>query len=345
MNYKQFSVFLAILFYAILSPAVADVLTFLNWTNYMDPGLIKKFEAQYKVQVRQLYFESDDSRDAMLLKTDSSSVDVVLLNGSSIAIYNRRGWLAPVNKKQLTHLDLLDAQLRNAFAGAKKYAVPYLWGTLGIAYRKDRVKKPPQRWLDLFQPDEYLRNKINMLDNSRDVIGMALKVLGYSSNSTSKQELKAAELLLRKQKPYVKSYNYVALTKDSSIIKGDVIMAMIFNGDVLTLQKHADIAYVLPKEGSNLWVDYLVVMQNSNNKELAWAFINFLNEPENAAQLAQYVYYATPNTVAKNLLPEEFVNNPVIYPDKQALQLLEVHQPLPARIIKKRNNIFSYISE
>ena len=119
---------------------------------------------------------------------------------------------------------------------------------------------------------------------------------------------------------------------------------MLYSGDALMVQEHhEDIEYVLPEEGGNIWVDYLVVLESSKNKDLALAFINFLNEPENAAQLAEFVYYATPNKAAEKLLPAEFLEDPVIYPSKEALAKSEFHNPLPPRAAKKRNLAVSKI--
>ena len=192
--------------------------------------------------------------------------------------------------------------------------------------------------MDLFKPTEEVRGRIAMVDSQRDFLGMALKALGYSANSSDSREINEATELLLAQRPFVKSYNYMVLGEDSAIVKGDVAMAMMFSGDALLVQEQEEhIKYVVPKEGGNLWVDYLVVMQSSNNKDLAYAFINFLNQPENAAQLAEYVYYATPNKAAEKLLPAEFLTDPVIYPDEETLSRCEAYLPLSARATKKRN--------
>ena len=178
------------------------------------------------------------------------------------------------------------------------------------------------------------------------LLGMALKALGHSANSTDPAATKAAEQLLLAQKPYVKTYNYVALNENSALVSGDIVAAMIYSGDALMVQEFDEnIQYLLPAEGGNIWVDYLAVVESSRNKDLAWAFINFLNQPEHAAQLAEYVYYATPNTAAEKLLPQEFLEDPVIYPSKEALARSEFHTPLPPRAVKKRNLAFARIRQ
>lgn len=199
--------------------------------------------------------------------------------------------------------------------------------------------------MDLFKPSESLRGKIAMLDSQRDALGMALKALGYSANSTESKEISEAVELLLAQKPFVKTYTYLVLDENSALVKGDVAMAMMFSGDALMVQEeHDEIQYLVPREGGNIWADYLVVMQESRNKDLAYAFINFLNEPENAAQLAEFVYYATPNKSAEKLMPTEFLEDSVIYPSEEVLSKCEAYKPLAPRATKKRNTQFSRLT-
>jgi spermidine/putrescine transport system substrate-binding protein len=317
-------------------------LVLLNWSEYLDPDLVEKFEAQFNAKLRQVYFESDDLRDEMMLETDGTGYDLALVNGISVDVYRKRGWLSPVSEAQVPNFKHIDSRWLESFPGLEGYAVPYFWGTIGIAYRKDLVEAPLTSWMDLFQPAESLRGKIGMVENSRDALGMALKALGYSANSTDTKQIKAAEQLLLAQKPHVKTYTYVALNEESALVSGDIIATMIYSGDALMAQEHhQEIDYVVPSEGGNIWVDYLVVLKNSKNKALAWAFLNFLNEPENAAQLAEFVYYATPNKGAEKLLPAEFLEDPIIYPSQAVLSKSEFYRPLPPRAMKKRNIAFS----
>jgi spermidine/putrescine transport system substrate-binding protein len=317
-------------------------LVLLNWSEYIDPDLVEKFEAQFNAKLREVYFESDDLRDDMMLETDGKGYDLALVNGISVDLYRKRGWLSPVSEAQIPNLKHIDSRWLDAFPGLKGYTVPYFWGTIGIAYRKDLVPAPLTSWMDILQPAESLRGKIGMVENSRDAMGMALKALGYSANSTDSKQIKAAEQLLLAQKPHVNTYTYIALNEESALVSGDIIATMIYSGDALMVQEHhEEIDYVVPTEGSNIWVDYLVVLENSKNKELARAFLNFLNEPGNAAQLAEFVYYATPNKDAEKLLPAEFLEDPVIYPSEAVLSKSEFYKPLPPRAIKKRNIAFS----
>lgn len=194
--------------------------------------------------------------------------------------------------------------------------------------------------MDLFRPAKELHGAIAMYRNTVDLIPAALKALGYSANDTTSEALEQVEQLLIEQKPYVLTYDYLSLNEDSALVSGDIKSAMFYSSDALMVKEFDDnITYIIPSEGTMIWIDHLVVMKSSKHKELAWQFINFLNEPVNAAQLAEWVHGATPNTAAAKLLPEEILQDTVIYPDIKILEKSEVNQPLPARIIKKRNRI------
>jgi spermidine/putrescine transport system substrate-binding protein len=238
----------------------------------------------------------------------------------------------------------IDADWQNAFAAARGYAVPYFWGTLGIGYRTDLVPEKIVSWKQFYRPSERLRGKLGMIKSSRDVIGMALKALGYSANSSDPKQLAEAEQLLRAQKPYVGDYTYIDLDEKSELVTGKIVASMMYSGDALMVKEHhPEIVYVLPEEGGNLWVDYWTVMNRSQIRELAMAFINFLNQPKIAARLAEFVYYATPNKAAEKLMSEEFLQDPTIYPNRKQLEKSEFYTKLPPRASKKRNRIFNDI--
>ncbi len=322
--------------------AATQELVLLNWADYMDPELIAKFEKKHGIKVKQIYFEHDEARDDILVEADGKGYDLAIVNGGNMSTYRARGWLAPLSEAEIPNLKHMNQRWASAFQAAEGYAVPFFWGTLGIGYRADLVPEPITSWQQLFQPAEPLRGRIGMIGDPFDLLGMALKALGYSANSADRRELAEAERLLHDQKPYVKTYRYVSLTEESSLVTGEVAASMMYSGDALMVAEHHDeIVYVVPKEGGNIWIDYLVVMASSPRKEAAKTFINFLNEPENAAQLAEFVYYATPNLAAERLLPREFLEDPTIYPSESVLARSEFYADLPPRAEKRRNTIFS----
>jgi spermidine/putrescine transport system substrate-binding protein len=336
---------LFLLFTAVFAQAAeSEELVFLNWPNYMDPDIIAEFAQRTGITVKQSYFDSDTARDELLLETEGKGFDVALINGASIRILAKRGWIERLDESSVPNLKHIDSRWRTEFEKAEDFGVPYFWGTIGIVYRQDLVPFAVSSWMDLLQPVEELHGKISMIGDSADLIGAALKALGYSLNSTNEDEMKEAEALLEAQAPAVNTYRYLSLNEDSALLTGEVVISMMYNGDTRMLQQYNDnIAFVLPKEGGNIWTDYLSVLSASPRKAEAKRFINFLNEPEIAARLAQYVYYATPNLAAEALLPMDFRNDPVIYPSGEVLENSEAYRRLPPRAHKKRAAIFSRI--
>jgi|SRR6056297_650215 len=307
-------------------------LVILNWSDYLDPDLVAQFETAYNAKVTQVFYASDERRTELLLETNGKGYDLILTSGVDISTYVQQGWLSPLNKDQLPNLAHLSSHWRHAFPYAEHYAVPFFWGTTGIAYRQDLVESPITSWKQFFEPDTELQGKIALFDSPGDVIAMALKSLGFSSNSEDEQALARVRDLLRAQKPYVHSSQYLSMDENSLLVRGDVVAAMAYNGDALMLAEYNDnIRYVLPEEGGEIWIDYFVIARQAANSDLAHVFLDFINDPINAAQMAAFVYYATPNLAAEKLLDEDFLNNPIIYPQKSSLQNSELYTPRSPR--------------
>ncbi len=329
-----------------LHAAPVQELVFLTWSDYLSPALAKKFEDQFNAKIRTVFFDGDDHRDELLFTTDGGNFDVALIDGATIAGYIRRGWLEKLPEKEMPNNRHIIPQWGEAYEGAKEYAVPYFWGTVGVAYRSDLVKSPMSSWMDILEPSEELQGKIYMLPQNKELINIGLKTLGYSLNETSNHNAyKQTKELLLKQKPHVKKYAVPASNESSAILKGEVLVVVTYNGDALVLQEmNENISYFVPSEGSILWVDYLAVMAKSDKKKLAMDFVNFLNDPRNAAEHSEYMYYATPNAAAEKLLSKELLANSVVYPDDTIMKKCEIEEKLPPRIYKKRNSIYTEIT-
>jgi len=334
---------------AVTTPADTELasppeLVLLNWSEYMDPGVLSEFERETGVRVREVYFDGDDDRDSLMQQTGGQGYDLALVNGAMLETYRRRQWIAPIDPDLVPNLRHVDPRWRSAFEASETHAVPLFWGTLGIVYRSDLVPDLITRWMDIFEPAEPLRGRIVMMNSSHDLIGVALKALGHSANSTDPEQLAAAERLLLAQKPFVKDYFFVALGEDSALVTGEVLAAMVYNGDGLTLQEHHKaLSYVVPTEGSLLWVDYLTIVETSRNKALAHRFLNFIQQPLRAARLASYLHYATPNVTARDSLSPEEREDESVYPSPALMEKLEPATPLTPTVIRLRNEIYSAI--
>lgn len=324
-------------------PASADAgreLHVFTWSDYVDPALVSVFEAQNDVTVRFSYFGSAEQRDTELASSDRHGFDLIMMNDTRIAASGRRGWLAPIDRDLVPETRHVDPRWADAVSGSLIYGVPYLRGTLGIGWREDLVVDAIDSWGDLLDPVAELEGRIFMSDDPRELVGVALKAGGHSANDASSAALREAEKRLWTQRPAVGAYRYPSLSDKSSLVTGDVVAGMMYSGDVRLMQEHTpSIRYSLPTEGGIIWVDYLTVAAASRNQVLAHAFIDFLNRPANAAQLAEFLYYATPNMAAEKLLPRSLLDDPIIYPDADALVDSELLGPLPPRSKKRVNSI------
>jgi len=325
----------------------AKILTLYNWPEYFDEKLITSFEAKYNASIRQVFYETDELKDEYLISTNGGEgLDIIVGSDVSFKNYIKRHWLASIDNQKIPNVKNIDIRWRDTSPTLIPYSVPYLWGTVGIAYRKDKISSPVSSWLDLFRPQAELKNKIIMIDDSRDTLGLALKALGYSTNSTTPFELGSAEKLLKNQRPFVSKYSYINLSEKSSLATGDTWMAMVYNGDGLALKDiNPNIEFIIPKEGTNLWVDHIAILESSKNKKLAYAFINYINTPENAAQLASTLYFASPNSSATPHLEKGFLENTAIYPDITILNKSESFAEFTPRKQKKRNEVYMRVIE
>ena len=258
-----------------------------------------------------------------------------------------------LNTKNMTELRLAETKLNSLtpnikaivgdemkgymIQGDAAIGVTFSGGTVGIVYNTKLVKKAPQHWNDLWSP-EY-RNQIMMVDGAREVIGFSLNSLGYSLNTKNMTELRLAETKLNSLTPNIKAI--VGDEMKGYMIQGDAAIGVTFSGEASEmLDKNEDLRYVVPSEGSNLWFDNLVIPKTVKHEKEAYAFINFMLKPENAAQNAEYIGYATPNEAAKTLLPKSITNDKAFYPSESTIKNLEVYNNLGKKWLGIYNDIY-----
>lgn len=322
--------------------AQARTLKIFTWEDYFHPELLRAFEERYQVTVEEVLYSSDVDRSRRLAQADGGHFDIVVTAGSDLRMHVENGWIMPIDFASVPNAEELSSQWRNAYFGSRVYALPYVWGTTGIAYRADLVKEPITRWAQLFWPAAELQGRILLTDDVGELINVGLKAQGYSLNTQNEQSLIAVEEMLLEQRPYVQAYRYVLLDERSELLSGEAVAAFTYNGDALVLQQeNANVHYVVPEEGSNLWADYLTVGAHSENPILAHVFLNFINDPVNAAKTAQYYQFATPHMGAYDLLPQDFLDNSLIYPDRQVLERSEFSRALSPEILQRRHQIES----
>jgi len=315
------------------APSGAGTLYFLNWADYIPEELIQKFEAETGAKVVLDTFESPEAMLAKLKAGADQEFSLVVAPDYYVLQMARDGLIAPLDKGKLKNLANLDPFfLDPPYDPGLQYSVPYLWGTTGIAYREDLVTGPVDSYAVLFDPEAQV-GPFLLLDEMRETIGAALKYLGYSVNTTDPEALeKAKELLLAAKR---RSVGFAGgLEALNRILAGDAALSLAYSGDVLQArQEDKRLRYALAKEGGTLWTDAMVVLKRGPAQELAYRFIDFLLEPENAAALAEYTRYATPVAQAIPLLPEEMRNDPVVFPPEEMRAKLEYLKDLGPDIV------------
>ncbi len=301
-----------------------------NWGDYIDPELIDLFEERYP-HISVVY-ETFDSNDMLKtkLKAGGTSYDVIFPSDFMVSELKRENLLYELDYENIPNYKHINDRFKNLTCDSdNKYTVPYFWGTVGIMYNKDIVTEPVNSWDILW--DEKYKGSVIMLDNMRDTIGTALKKLGYSSNTTNMEELQKAKEILIEQRPLVYAY-YIDEIKDI-MMAGEAALALNWSGPAMDAywEGAENIGYAIPEEGSNIWVDCMVVPKTSKNKKEAEMFINFLTDPEIAYKNTEYIGYSTPNVKTYDMVMEEspeLLENDAYWPSDELLNRCEEYVDL-----------------
>lgn len=307
------------------SGSQSDKLVIYNWGDYIDPALLKKFTKETGIQVQ---YETFDSNEAMYtkIKQGGTTYDIAVPSDYTIDKMIKEGLLVKLDKSKLKGMDNIGKEfLGKSFDPKNDYSIPYFWGTVGIVYNDQLIKNPPKHWIDLWRP-EY-KNQIMLIDGAREMLGIGLTTYGNSVNSKNMSQLSQAENRLQALTPNVKAI--VADEMKGYMIQGDAGIGVTFSGEASEmLDSNEHLHYVVPSEGSNLWFDNLVLPKTMKHEKEAYAFLNFINEPKNAAQNAEYIGYATPNNKAKAMLPKDIKEDTAFYPTNETIKKLEVYDNL-----------------
>lgn len=295
------------------------------WSAYISEGTLKKFEKETGIKVR---FDTYDSNEALLEKMMSgvSDYDVIVPSDYMVRVLNHQQLLEKLDPTRLPNLKNLSKMFQDLPYNPKnECAVPFLWGTTGIGYNKTKVTDPVDTWAILW--DQKYKDRILMLDDSRECFGAALKWKGHSINTTDPALLQQAQALLIEQKPMVKTYS--SSNFDEILLSGDVWIAHGWSGQLAkAADQNKDLAYAIPREGTTIWVDNLAIPASSQHKDVAYTFINFILDPHNAAEITDFSGYASTNEAAKPFIAPHIVNDRARYPDEATLAHCEFIQDL-----------------
>ena len=313
-------------------------ITVYNWGEYIDPDLIKQFEQETGIKV---IYETFDSNEGMMGKIEQggTSYDITAPSEYMVEMMAENNLLLPIDYSKVPNIEHVDPYFLDLpFDPGNKYSIPYFWGTVGIAFNPTLLEGQTfESWDDLWDPS--LKQQVILVDSARETVGMALNSMGNSLNSTDLNELREATDKLKAMSPNVKAVIGDEVTQ--LMINNEAAVSLTWSGQAADMMaENEDIDYVVPEEGSNLWFDNLVIPRTAKNIDGAHAFINFMLDPEVAAQNADYVGYSTPNLTALDLMDPEVVEDERFYPDEETRSHLEVYKNLGLELLGVYNELF-----
>lgn len=290
-------------------------LTITIWDGYSPKDLPQQVKAKLGFDVKVSIHDTNETAMAKLTASADSGIDVAFVSGQYAQALNEQGLLEPLHPELIPNLaNLYPEASQMSFDKGNRFSVPYTWGTTGICYRTDLVKAPPTSWNDILTPPADLKGKVTMMTTERWLALPALKSLGYSINTSDDKQLAQAKDVLLKAKESLLAYDDT--TFGSRLEKGEAAMVEAWDGWCPTT--NPKIKFAVPKEGSDLWSDTMVIMKSSKNKEAAHAFINFILDPAVHSWVAENILYKVPNKAAMDLLA---ANNKKLIEDNQPLQM------------------------
>lgn len=315
-----------------------------NWGEYLDPETLTIFEEETGIKV---IYDEFETNEIMYPKVEAGATEYDVLCPSDYMIQKliNNGLLAELNFDNIPNAEANIGEpywkQSREFDPENKYSVPYCWGTVGILYNKTMVDEPVDSWSILWE-EKYADN-ILMQDSVRDAFMVGLKLNGYSMNSTDAGELEIAKNCLIKQKPFVQAY-VVDQVRDK-MIGNEAAIGVIYSGEAIyTQRENSDLEFVIPKEGTNVWMDSWVVTKDAPNKENAETFINFMCRPDIALMNFEYIIYSTPNDAARKLIEDESIrNSPIAFPDLSQYSNLETFQYLGAEADQLYNDLWKEV--
>lgn len=317
-----------------------------NWTDYIGKNTLKDFTKTTGIKVSYDVFDSNETLEGKLL-AGRTGYDVVVPSNHFLGKQIRAGAFQKLDRSLMPNWDNLDPKLLKQLEindPGNQYSVPYLWGTNGIGYNVDKVKKALgheiDSWTALFEVENIKKLSscgVAILDSPDEMIPAVLKYLGLDPNSTNPDDYKKAEAKLLEIRPYVTYFHSSKYIGD--LANEQICVAAGFSGDILQAAsraeeagKNVDIRYAIPKEGSNLWFDMLAVPADAPNPKEAMAFINYLLDPQVIAEISDYVGYANPNLKAGEFMDKSLLENPGAYPAQEVLDKLFVSKEMPPKI-------------
>lgn len=313
------------------APAVkgaADQLFIYTWAGYTDNALLDRFAEKTGIRVVADVFSSNEEMLARVQAGGARAYSIIYPSDYMVVQMTELGLLSPLDHSSLGGLDRLKKQFQNpVYDPGNRYSVPLSWGTTGLIYNTEQLKEAPEDWDYLWQHKQELAKRMTLASDVREVMGAALRMLGYSLNSTNQEQVKQAYEKLVELKPAIASFTTDAWRPQ--MLTGDLKVAMCYSSDANEVISDNDkLKYVVPKSGSSLWTDTLVIPKGSPNPEAAYKWINFLLQGDVAASLVERLSFSTPSEDAFSLLTPELRENELLFPSEAVLKNCEGVAPV-----------------
>jgi len=322
----------------------ADVIKIYNWEEYLSEEMLSKFTEATGHTVEQFYYDDEDYRDSLLASGLGEDFDLVMVDNLSLKSDLQNSGFVSFPVEKIPSTKNISSQWIQS-CGPK--GIAYGWGTLGIAYRSSISSEPIDSWVQLFKPPKEHQGRVVMLKDSSDTINSALMASGRSPNSINPDDYKMAYQILNDQKEHVLLYGYgLSYAKDHGQ-ESQMTMTIVYSGDTEQIMEETgftDWEYVVPKEGTMLWVDcWTVPIKMNAYKPAVISFLNFINQPKNAAINADEVWVSLPINSAIKFTSADYQADPELHPNKDILMRSHTYEPLPNAILNLRDRILSEI--
>lgn len=299
-----------------------------TWAGYTDQELLNNFRQQTGIEVIADVFSSNEEMLAKIQAGGGGAYSVIYPSEYMVRKMVELDLLMELEHSRLEGLNQLFKSFQDPnYDPGNQHSIPFSWGTTGLIYNPNKIKEPPEDWSYLWTHKSELSRRLTLLEDVREVMGFVLKMLGYSYNSTNPAQIKQAYEKLLELKPAITSFSSDAWRPQ--IITGDLLMAMCYSSDANeVIAENEELEYVLPASGSSLWTDTLVIPKFAPNVDGAYAWLNYMLQPEVSARICEELSFATPNEAGVALLPPEVRDNPSLFPSESALEKCERIAPV-----------------
>ncbi len=315
-----------------------EVVYVYNWGEYIDEEINELFEQETGIKVVYKIYDNNESMYAVV-KNAPGTYDIVFPSDYMVGRMIAEDMLEPIDFSNVPNFNYIMQSFKNLeYDPTGAYSVPYTWGTVGLLYNTKVIPEAPTTWNALW--DEQYADQILMYNNSRDTLGVALLKNGCSLNTTSEAELRAATDDLIRQKKLLQAY--VSDDIFSKMESGSAALCPVYSGDALSMiGENPDLAYTVPAEGTNRFVDCVCIVKDAPNKEAAEKYINFLCRQDIAERNRDFTAYSTPHQLVYDALPDDIRNDPIAYPDDEIIAKTEVYTNLPQPILELYNDLWN----